>query len=326
MHVLGIDAGGTKTVALLADAGGRIAGEGRAGGANLQAHGELEVEKVLHHVIDRAMDGRPAAPAAVCLGLAGVDRQGDGEVIRGIMRRLGFRAHTLIVNDALIALVAGVPLPEGSSTVGPGVVLISGTGSIAYGVNSHGHAARAGGWGTSLGDEGSGYWIGRRALQAVARAVDGRGPRTQLTPLVLAHFSLTRPEQLVAEVYDHAQGQRAIASLGETVEQARVAGDVVAAEIMREAAGELTLAAASVIARLDMRGEQFPVVLSGGLIRKTRWLAAAVTSRLAEVAPRAVVTALEGEPASGAVRLALAEARGGIGVPPYIETFGETPQ
>ena len=191
--MLGIDAGGTKTVALLADAEGTVVGEGRAGGANLQAHGELEVEKILHHVIDVAMEGRSELPAAVCLGLAGVDREGDGQVIRGIMRRLGFREHTLIVNDALIALVAGVPLREGNTTVSQGVVLISGTGSIAYGVNRQGLAARAGGWGTSLGDEGSGYWIGRRALKAVARATDGRGPHTRLTALVLAHFSLSRP-------------------------------------------------------------------------------------------------------------------------------------
>ena len=324
--MLGIDAGGTKTMALLADADGRVVGEGRAGGANLQAHGELEVEKVLHHVIDLAIAGHPAPPAAVCLGLAGVDREGDGEVILGIMRRLGFRAHTLIVNDALIALVAGVPLREGSSDVSQGLVLISGTGSIAYGVNQHGLAARAGGWGTSLGDEGSGYWIGRRALKAVARAADGRGPYTRLTPLVLGHFSLSRPEQLVSEIYDHAKGKRAIASLGATVEQARAEGDVVATEIMRTAADELTLAAASVIARLDMRGEQFPILLSGGMMRSAHWLATEVTTRLAEVAPRSVVSALDGEPVLGAVRLALAQARGGVRVPPYVDAIRATPQ
>ncbi|MGE3488466.1 MAG: N-acetylglucosamine kinase [Vicinamibacterales bacterium] len=326
MHVLGVDAGGSKTVALLADGDGRIVGEGRSGGANLQAHGELEVEKVLHHVIDLAMRGYGGAPAAVCLGLAGVDREGDGEIVRGIMRRLGFRTHTLIVNDALIALVAGVPLRPGVSTAAPGVVLICGTGSIAYGVNPQGHAARAGGWGTSLGDEGSGYWIGRRALEAVARDADGRGPHTRLTPLVLAHFSLSRPEQLVSEIYDHAQGKRAIASLGETVELARAEGDIVATEIMRKAVDELTLAAASVIARLDMRGDQFPILLSGGLIRKTRWLAAEVTARLAEVAPRGTVSTLDGEPAIGAVRLALAEARHGFRVPPYLDAFRAAPQ
>ncbi|MFA5907512.1 MAG: BadF/BadG/BcrA/BcrD ATPase family protein [Vicinamibacterales bacterium] len=326
MHVLGIDAGGTKTVALLADADGRVVGEGRASGANLQAHGELEVEKILHHVIDAAMAGQPSPPAAVCLGLAGVDREGDGQIIGEIMRRLGFRSHTLIVNDALIALVAGVPLQEGSGGVSPGVVLISGTGSIAYGVNQNGVAARAGGWGSSLGDEGSGYWIGRRALAAVVRDADGRGPRTRLTPLVLAHLSLARPEQLVTAIYDHAQGRRAIASLGETVERARAEGDAVATEIMREAADELTLAAASVITRLEMRGEQFPVLLSGGLIRNARWLAAEVTARLAEVAPRCTVSLLSVEPAIGAVRLALAEAGGGVRVPPYLDAFRATPQ
>lgn len=324
--MLGIDAGGSKTVALLAGENGEIIGEGRAGGANLQAHGELEVEKVLHQVIDQAVAARPVAPAAVCLGLAGVDREGDSRVIAGIMRRLGFREHTLIVNDALIALVAGVALNDQRSAVSEGVVLISGTGSIAYGVNTEGYAARAGGWGTSLGDEGSGYWIGRRALKAVARATDGRGPQTRLTDLVLAHFSLTRPEQLVAEIYDHAQGKRAIASLGQTVEQARSQGDAVATEIMRKAADELTLAAASVIARLDMRGRQFPIRLSGGMIKGATWLAGEVTSRLAEVAPRGLVAPLELEPAMGAVRLALAEARGGIRVPPYLDAFRATPQ
>ena len=325
MHVLGIDAGGTKTVALLADAHGMVVGEGRAGGANLQAHGELEVEKVLHHVIDLALEGHCATPAAVCLGLAGVDRDGDGAVIRSIMRRLGFRERTLIVNDALIALVAGVPLQQGRATVSQGVVLISGTGSIAYGVNSRGQAARAGGWGTSLGDEGSGYWIGRRALKAVARDADGRGPHTRLTSLVLAHFSLSRPEQLVSEIYDHATGKRAIASLGQTVEQARADGDMVATEIMRKAADELALAAASVVARLEMRGEQFPILLSGGMIRSAQWLATEVTTRLAEVAPRSSVTALDSEPAMGAVRLALAEARGGIRIPPYLDAFRAIP-
>ena len=82
MHVLGIDAGGTKTVALLADADGRILGEGRAGAANLQTEGELEVEKILHTVIERATDGQPSSPAAVCLGMAGVDRQDDARIIR----------------------------------------------------------------------------------------------------------------------------------------------------------------------------------------------------------------------------------------------------
>src|SRR5687768_16199480 len=128
MYVLGIDAGGTKTVCNLADAAGTIVGEGRGGGANLQVHGELEVEKVLHSVIEQAVADRAILPVGVCLGVAGVDREEDDRTVRAIVRRLGFRSHTLVVNDALVALVAGV----GDD---PGVVIIAGTGSIAYGVN-----------------------------------------------------------------------------------------------------------------------------------------------------------------------------------------------
>ncbi len=320
MHVLGIDAGGTKTVALLADADGHIIGEGRAGAANLQTEGELEVEKILHTVIDRATEGRSEPPAAVCLGIAGVDREDDSRIIRDIMRRLGFRNRTLIVNDALIALVAGA----GAS---PGVVLVSGTGSIAYGVSEHGVAARAGGWGPTLGDEGSGYWVGRLALVAVMRDVDGRGPRTALTPLVLEHFSLSRPELLVSEVYHRPQGRRAIAALGSVVDYARAQGDPVARDIMTHAADELAMAAASVIARLGMRGEQFPILLSGGMLVPKEsdregsgtWLATEVRHRMAEVAPRGHVSPLSQEPVVGAVRLAVAEASGGVRVPAYID-------
>src|ERR687892_1284366 len=107
MHVLGIDAGGTKTVCLLADEHGRVIAEARGSGANLQAAGELEVEKVLHQVMEIVLSDREGLPAAICLGIAGVDRPEDADAVRGIMRRIGFKTRTLVVNDALIALVAG---------------------------------------------------------------------------------------------------------------------------------------------------------------------------------------------------------------------------
>ena len=319
MHVLGIDAGGSKTVALLTDANGAVIGEGRAGGANLQTEGELQVEKVLHEVIERAMNGRYTPPEAVCLGMAGVDRESDGRIIRDIMRRLGFRQNTLIVNDALIALVAG-------AGANPGVVVISGTGSIAFGVSHRGLAARAGGWGPTLGDEGSGYWIGRRALEAVVRDVDGRGPKTALTERVLEFFSLSRPELLVSEIYHQPHGRRAIASLAPEVDRARFEGDLVAGEIMTDAADELATAAGSVITRLDMRGEQFPILLAGGMLKRSEWLAAEILRRMAEVAPRSEVLPLTEEPVTGAVRLATAAATGRVRVPPYIDSFRATPQ
>ncbi len=312
MYVLGIDAGGTKTVCLLADQDGRIVGEGRGGGANLQSHGELEVEKVLHGVIDEAIGDRAIAPSALCLGLAGMDREHDEDVVRSILRRLGFKTRALIVNDALVALVAG-------AADEPGIVLISGTGSIAYGVSPQGVAARAGGWGHVLGDEGSGYWIGRRALSAVMRAADGRGPATLLTPLVLRHFHVARPDLLVREIYDRGLQRQSVAAVGAVVEAARAGGDVVAAEILQDAAGELTAAARSVAEQLNMRGEAFPTVLAGGMFHAIPWLVGDVTRRLQEVTPRSTVARLAIEPAIGAVRLALQEAREGVRLPPYLE-------
>jgi N-acetylglucosamine kinase-like BadF-type ATPase len=318
MYVLGIDAGGTKTVCYLADSQGEIVGEGRRSGANLQAHGELEVEKVLHAVIEQAIGERDILPAAVCLGVAGVDRPDDDHIVRAIMRRLGYRSHLLVVNDALVALVAGVGHD-------PGVVLIAGTGSIAYGVNEDGYAARAGGWGYVLGDEGSGYWIGREALIAVVRETDGRGPRTRLTPLLLDHLGLAHANGLVREIYDKGVHKQAIAALGPVVARARDEGDVVAAEILRRASLELIRASATVIERLQMRGKTFPMVLSGSMFRLIPWLAEDVTHRLGEVAPRTMVRRLEVEPAMGAVHLALKELRGGVRVPPYIDHASSTP-
>src|SRR5512138_948295 len=109
IHVLGIDAGGTKTVCQLADGDGAVLAEARRGGANLQASGELEVEKVLHEVMEEALGDSEIRPAAICLGIAGVDRPDDARVMEQIMRRIGYKARVLIVNDALVALEAGAP-------------------------------------------------------------------------------------------------------------------------------------------------------------------------------------------------------------------------
>lgn len=309
MQVLGIDAGGTKTVCVLADADGNVLGEGRAGGANLKAEGELAVEKVLHAVMDQALGDRDRDIGAICLGMAGADREDEKGLVRDIMRRIGWRARVLVVNDALVALVAGV----GDA---PGVVIICGTGSIAYG-RSADRAARAGGWGHVLGDEGSGYWIGRRALRAVARAADGRGPATSLTPRVLNHFAVHKPSDLVAEVYDRQLRHHALAQLARLVQQARDEGDEVATQVLEQAAHELVRAARSVVDRLSMQEEAVQFVLAGGVFAGVPWLAEELKRRLPATAPRGQVKRLELEPAMGAVRLALAEAQGGARIPSY---------
>lgn len=311
MHVLGIDAGGTKTVCLLADARGDVVAEARGGGANLQSAGELEVEKVLHRVMESALAEHDIRPAAICLGIAGVDRPEDAAAVRGIMRRIGFKTHTLVVNDALVALAAGA----GDD---PGVVIVAGTGSIAYGRDAAGRAARAGGWGHLLGDEGGGFWIGRAALSAVVRQADGRGPATRLTEMVLSHMRLASPTELIHEIYYRDLQRPAIAGLAALVQRATDAGDAVASQILSRASAELAAAAASVVGRLGMRGEAFPTILAGGIFRGVPWLTRDVTARLSEVAPRSDVRLLDAEPAVGAVRLALAAARGNVTIPSYV--------
>lgn len=311
MHVLGLDVGGTKTVCLLADQEEHVLAEARGPGANLQAAGEMELERVLGEVVDAVRrDGDPP-PAAICLGIAGVDRARDTEMVQAILKRRGYNGPVLVVNDALIALVAG-------AGDGAGVAIIAGTGSIAFGKDDNGRAARSGGWGYLLGDEGGGFWMGRAALSAVVRHFDGRGPHTLLTDLVLEEMSLKHPTQLVQAIYEQGLPRHAIADIATLVQCAAEAGDAVAMEILTRAGEELTGAAAAVIAKLRMRGDVFPTILVGGVFRGLPMLVDEVTKRLSEVAPRSRTQLLEVEPAVGAVHLALAAARGEHPVPRYV--------
>ena len=158
-YVLGIDAGGTKTVGLLADEQGRIVAEARGSGANLQTQGELEVEKVFDGIIETL--GRDHTISAVCLGIAGVDRPHDEAVIRGILRRLGYRDGVRVVNDGAVALAAGAPARVG-------IVVLAGTGSIAFGADRTGFLY----WTASTGLEflPRGYALAKLGLLSSIRA------------------------------------------------------------------------------------------------------------------------------------------------------------
>jgi N-acetylglucosamine kinase-like BadF-type ATPase len=310
VHVLGIDVGGTKTVCLLGDDEGRIVSTAKGPGANLQGVGELQLEKVLHTVMEETVAQQNVVPAAICLGIAGVDRPEDATVVRGIMSRIGYKARILVVNDALIALQAGIGAAAG-------IVIVAGTGSIAYGCDFQARAARAGGWGYVLGDEGSGYWIGRLALRAIVREADGRGQPTTLTPRVLAHFGVARPGELFQTVYRQDFKPAAVAALAIHVQHARDEGDAVAIAILDRGAKELVAAAQSVANQLDLTGEEFSFVLAGGMFKAVPWLREEVVRLLPAIAPRSRTIPLDVEPALGAVRLALADVHGGARIPTY---------
>jgi N-acetylglucosamine kinase-like BadF-type ATPase len=293
-HVIGIDAGATKTVALRADESGHVLAEGRGGGANLQTHGELEVEKVIDGLLETLDPDRRAS--AVCLGIAGVDRPQGQQVVSGILRRLGYREKARVVNDAVIALAAGAPDRVG-------IVVLAGTGSIAYGADRRGGTARASGLGYLLADEGSGFWLGQRTLRAAVRATDGRGPETKLAALVFEALGVTSLAELAPRFYEEAGAQHRIAALAGLVQRASDAGDAVAAALLEDGAGELSLAARAVARRLDLAGEPYPVVLAGGAFKACPGMVAPLLAALD--LPEARPARLEVEPACGAVSLAL---------------------
>ena len=291
--VIGIDAGGTKTVGLLADESGKVLSKAISGSANLVIKGELEVEKVLFDVIESLEAPEPIA--ALCLGIAGIGQPGAEELIRGVLRRLGQRQPVRVVNDAVVALVAGAPS-------GVGIVVASGTGSIAYGVDPSGKTARSGGWGYLLGDEGSAFWLGHYAVRHAIRAVDGRGPATTLYDLICSKLSITEPVALVEWFYDQEYSRNRVANLASLVETASLDGDEAAEDLLDQAGGHLARAARAVADQLTFPGRH-PIVLSGGAFKACPSLIRRLQGRLAS--PDVEVRPLDAEPATGAVTLAL---------------------
>jgi len=300
VFVLGVDGGGSKTVCVLLDADRRELARGEGGPSDHYTVGYAKAREALRTAIVTTLEtSRLAAESvsAICLGMAGVDRPEDEQIIHQMVQEIIPVPRVRVVNDAVIALVGGVGRPYG-------VAIISGTGSIAYGINARGQTRRAGGWGYLLGDEGSGYDIGRRAMQAALRAHDGRGQPTRLLPMLLAHLNLTRIQDLMALVYLQGFERHQIAALVPLVEQAAREGDPIARDILRGAAEELALAARAVIRGLEMEDEAFDVVLVGGVF-KTGMCLLEVRARVLDAAPRANVVLPRHEPVIGAALLAL---------------------
>jgi glucosamine kinase len=197
-----------------------------------------------------------------------------------------------VTNDAELAL-AGL---RGE----PGVALIAGTGSIALGVDWAGCVVRVGGWGHLIGDEGSGYDIGRRALRVALRMADGREPRGALLDRVLAHFGAGGHEELIERVYAE-QGKSAVAGLAPAVLREARGGDVVAGAIVREAADELAQAAATAARMISGVDDALALALSGGLLVADGWYRRAVVRRIRRQVRVAAVAVLA-EPAEAAAQ------------------------
>ena len=299
MYIIGIDSGGTKTVGILTTGMGQHLAQVQSGPANYHVVGEAKTQAVLEDLIGelyKKADIPRTSPVWFCLGMAGLGRPADREVIGRICDEIGICKNRVLTHDAHIALVGGTEKQEG-------VIVISGTGSIVYGINADGRDARASGWGYLLGDEGSGYDIAIKGLRAIARAADGRGDQTELTDRILNGLELNEPAELIRWV--HAASRDTIAQLAEIVFDTAKTRDTVADHIVDEAADELVCAATSVIEQLEFT-EPFDIVLSGGNLIHQTMFADKLRHRFTRIQPEASVQLPKHEPAYGAVLLAQA--------------------
>lgn len=297
--LLGVDGGGTKTIALVATLDGAIISEGEAGASNYQQVGAQQAFVTLESAITLALQNANVAsrnPYAVCLGLAGVARQEDRDLVRHWADLLFPGAPLLLTNDGALVLAAGAP-------DGWGVAVICGTGSIVIGADREGHNARAGGWGPLLGDEGSGHAVGRAALTAVMRAHDGRGPQTVLLDGVLRHLALPEPPALVRRVYQEGFSTADIARLAPLVNEAAEAGDAVASAIIAAAGAELAFGVSAVAQRLSLHG-RVPCALAGGFILRSALLRSHFSEAAAARGLHLDPITLVPRPAEGAIHLA----------------------
>lgn len=294
-YILGVDGGGTKTLALLGDLDGKVLARGVSGPSNYNAVGFDAACSALENAIRMAQKDYPGEISAMCLGLAGAGRTEDIELFKNWAIDKFPKTAVRVVSDAEILLGADAPS-------GPALALICGTGSIVYGRTITGELIRAGGWGYLFGDEGSGYAIGIAALREVMQAHDGRGPETLLSGLVLERYGLHTPPELVHIIYSAESPRSAVATLSDLVEQAAGQGDSVAIAILEESSRELARAIAAVYPKLGT--SSVPLVITGGTILHGVYLQKAFhhaceTQGLKFSAVRYVL-----EPAEDALRLA----------------------
>jgi N-acetylglucosamine kinase-like BadF-type ATPase len=239
----------------------------------------------------------PGDLTAASIAVAGISHPSHFHAMDDSLRRaLEFEFE--LVTDADAAL-------EGALGGKPGVVVIAGTGSIAIGVNERGEEARAGGWGPTIGDEGSGYDIARQTLRAFAASLDGRAPVTILVERICRRLRITDPADLPGVIYEDGPPEPVeVAPLAEVTGDAALDGDPVARRILFEAGTELGRLATAVIRRLQLTGSVFRVACVGSVFNSGEFVIAALRDAVAEAAPNAGVGPPIFSPAIGAARLA----------------------
>lgn len=301
--IIGIDGGGTKTEAVIADLDGNILGIGRAGASNYHVLGLEQAIASIKEAIEHARENSKLNIQkfkVVCLGLAGAGRPNDRSILLDAIRNLGIFGTIIIKHDAEIALA-------GATVLQPGVIVIAGTGAMAYGVSPSGEVKRSGGWGNILGDEGSAYYIGRKALNAICKAYDGRGNPTVLLDAIIEFWKLKDFDSIIKKVYGMTNPVQDIASIAPLVSESAEMGDQVAIEILKDSAKELALCAISVIKGLEMQNIRFPVAISGSVFNAGEIILKPFKEQIISVSKFADIIRPMFSPVVGSILLALSE-------------------
>lgn len=298
--VVGIDGGGSKTRALVADESGQTLCEFTGPASALRQENVETSAAAIADVVRGAVEacGRAGTtPRIVYAGVAGAAREPARQRLEHALSRLEIAEHVAVDADFAIAL-------EDAFHDGPGVLLIAGTGSVAYGRAPGGTTARCGGWGPVCGDEGSGAWIGRRALSVITAAADGREPETALTGAILTTLQLDETTDVIAWAARASMAD--LASLAPIVMSVADTGDLRANALVALAVEELVLHVRALARQLfaDERAA-LPVAFSGGLLGRGSMLRKRVEHRLKSLVPGAEVRGDAVDAARGAVRRAL---------------------
>ncbi|MBN3962149.1 N-acetylglucosamine kinase [Nostoc sp. NMS8] len=312
-HVLGIDGGGSKTVCILMDDSRQVLGRGEAGPSNYQTIGIeatlQSIQSAIYNAVEAATITNIVNIDAICLGLAGVGRAADIEVVKDLVDELQNNkslpinwalqlANIVICNDALIALVGGIGQPVG-------IVVAAGTGSIVFGRNHQGDTKRVGGWGYILGDEGSAYKIAIAGMNAAFKSYDGWEMSTSLVEAFKQHLDLKNIEDLIEVIYRREWGVKQIAALAPVVDFAAASDDIVANIIIDDAVKELVKATSTVIDTIFTADSALEVVTTGSVWRGRCNIHERFVASLVKKFPNVNVIFPRYEPAYGASLLAL---------------------
>jgi len=297
-YVVGVDGGATKTVALIGTAT-RILGRGESGSSNYHNVGTVAAGEAIRAAIvsarERANLPRVRLRTAV-VALAAVDTAKGFQIARRFVRWATMANETYVIHDSVAALYAAV---RGK----PGIIVNSGTGCFAAGINGDGDYVRVGGWGYLIDDKGSAFDIGMKAITIGFRMADGRTPRTRLITLLKRRLGVKRFEEILDNIYSNKISVEQIAELAPWIYRA-TARDRFCRQILREAGTSLAELACTAAGRLKMTHTTFPLAMTGGGFKSRRYFVERFRSRVRIKCPQVQFQQLKEEPARGAYLIA----------------------